>query len=113
MSGCICFRLAAATYAMPLEAVGAIGEVGAIRSVPGAPERIKGIAAFRGAVVTVLDLPAIVGDEAGAGTACLVRLSDPYPQAALWVPARVEVASRPPDGARILDPARIVAASRS
>lgn len=112
MSGCLCFRLASASYALPLAAVSGIGEVGTIRPVPGAPARVLGIAALRGGVVTVLDLPAIVGDGPGEGGDCLVRLAEPHPQAALWVPARVEVAPGPPAGARVLDPDRLLADAR-
>jgi len=87
------FRLAQARWALRAEEVGAIGEDREVRPLPLAPGAVLGLAAWRGAAVTVLDFAVLVGEQAGEGAATFVRLAPPRDHTALRIPARVAFAA--------------------
>jgi hypothetical protein len=86
------FALGGRNYAIGAAAVGGVAECGPIRQVPGAPSAVVGLAEWRGNVLTVLDLPHLLGHPAGDAQPCLVRLAPPLQQAALFLTAYVSVA---------------------
>lgn len=105
------FELGGRSYGLRIGAIEGLGEPGTIRCVPGAPASVLGVCEWRGRLLTVVDLPALL--PAGpAGTIpadpavepCLVRLAAPLDGTALWVPAQVRLgwaaaeAASPGDG---------------
>lgn len=55
--GCIVFERSGRRYAVQLEAVDDVGPLGRITRVPGVPAYFLGVAARRGRIVAVVDLP--------------------------------------------------------
>lgn len=104
------FRLSGGRFALPEGAVAAIGEDRPLRRLPRAPAGVAGLAAWRGAVVTVLDLAALLGEGEGTGGATLVRLAPPLDHTALRIAARVELVEGDLDGdVKVVDADAIVA----
>jgi hypothetical protein len=65
-----------------------------VRSVPGTPPEIVGLAEWRGSLLTVLDLPLLLGSRAAERDereACLVRLATPLRGVAFFLPAPVRL----------------------
>ncbi len=83
------FRVGASDYAIRLEHVSGLADCGPVRKVDGAPPAILGLSEWRGRVLTVLDLPGMLGEPAGPGPRCLIRLSGTMTHTALEVPAPV------------------------
>lgn len=86
------FALEGRSYAIRVAAVGGVAESGPIRKLPGAPPAVVGLAAWRGNVLTVLDLPRVLGHPHGDAAPCLVRLAPPLNQAALLLTTYLSVA---------------------
>ena len=80
-------RLASGRYTLPLAAVSDLAECSWLRQVPGAPDCVLGLSAWRGGVVTVLDLARLLGAEHDPGARCLVHLAAPLDHLAFAVPA--------------------------
>ncbi len=79
-------RLASARYTLPLAAVSDLAECSGLRPVPGAPNCVLGLSAWRGGVVTVLDLACLLGAAHDPGARCLVHLAAPLDHLAFAVP---------------------------
>jgi hypothetical protein len=86
------FALGGRNYAIRVAAVGGVADSGPIREVPGAPSSVVGLTEWRGNVLTVLDLPHLLGHPPGDAQPCLVRLAPPLHQAALLLTVYVSVA---------------------
>jgi chemotaxis signal transduction protein len=76
---------------MFLEQVAGLMDAGPVRTVAGAPAGVLGLAEWKGRLLTVLDLPALIGEGPRPEPASLVRLGPPYPFTALYVPATVRM----------------------
>jgi hypothetical protein len=85
------FRAGSTDYAIPLEQVSGLADCGAVRLVRGAPPEVLGLAEWRGRLLTVLDLPGLLGEPQGSGPDCLIRLSGTMTRTALRVPAPVNL----------------------
>jgi len=85
------FALGTGHYALPAAAVAGLAECGPIHEVPGAPPAVRGLAEWRGNVLTVLDLPWLLGQPAGAAPPCLLRMAPPLVRLALFLPAAVQM----------------------
>jgi purine-binding chemotaxis protein CheW len=57
------FRVGAEEYALPVEHVLEVAEVGSISPVPGAPEPVLGVRNLHGQVLPVVDLAPVLGME--------------------------------------------------
>jgi chemotaxis signal transduction protein len=101
------FALCGKHYALDVSSVAGLAACSSTRTLPGAPRAVLGLVEWRGTVLTALDLPHVLGHEAGAGPACLVRLARPMQRVALLVPAglqMVEISAtlEPPDDDELL-----------
>jgi chemotaxis signal transduction protein len=69
-------RLGAGRFAVALDQVAEVGKVPTVTRVPGAPGWVAGVVNWRGRILAVLDLGALLGADAGArgSTARLVVL---------------------------------------
>jgi hypothetical protein len=92
------FELAGRSYGLRIGSIEGLGEADSIRAVAGAPPFVLGLCEWRGRLLTVVDLPALLGTgglEAAAGerpaAPCLVRLAAPLDRTALYVPAAVRL----------------------
>lgn len=85
------FDLRNRRYAIRISLLTGVLGTDSIRPVCGAPDAVVGIAGCGGHLVTVLDLPTLVGDGPGNGAGCLVRLAPPLQNTALLVPARTQL----------------------
>jgi purine-binding chemotaxis protein CheW len=57
------FRVGAEAYAVPVEQVLEVAEIGELAPVPGAPETVLGVRNLRGQVLPVVDLATLFGLE--------------------------------------------------
>jgi purine-binding chemotaxis protein CheW len=57
------FRIGAERYALPVENVLEVAEIGQLAPVPGAPEPVLGVRNLHGQVLAVVDLAAALGRE--------------------------------------------------
>lgn len=89
------FELTRGCYAIPLASVDGVAAFRSIREVHDAPPEVRGLTHWRGALLTVVDLPKILGDVGLAVRASLVRLAPPLRGAAFFVPAPLRVAWAP------------------
>jgi len=89
----IWFRLDRHAYAIPAEEVDGVASLGAVRKVHGAPADVLGLVELRGGLVCVLDLPRLLGDRSGDGPPCVIRLRAPREGLALYVPAKIRIAT--------------------
>ena len=94
----ILFELAGRSYGLRIGSIEGLGEADSIRSVAGAPPFVLGLCEWRGRLLTVVDLPALLGSvpaetEPGGRPVepCLVRLAPPLDRTALYVPADVRL----------------------
>jgi purine-binding chemotaxis protein CheW len=97
------FAIAGEAFAIRLGEVGGVVALESLREVPGAPPRVLGLAEWRGSLLAVLDLPALLGLEASEAAGCLIRLAPPLEQTALYLPGNVRLGEgslEPVDGAR-------------
>lgn len=117
------FALDRQRYALRASTISGLADCGTVRKVPGAPPEILGLAEWRGELVTVLNLPRLLGHRPRDTPRRLVRLAPPLDLTALYVTASVRMASvtlpdaiacteaRTGNGQalRLLDPAGLVA----
>ena len=87
------FALGAGLHALNLKAISGVADAGVVRNVPRAPLAVLGLAEWRGRLITVIDLPHLLGEHCDPGSASLIRLAPPLDHLAFFVPARVEVRS--------------------
>jgi chemotaxis signal transduction protein len=88
------FEFSGRSYGLKLGAVEGLGEPGSIRSVAGAPDAVLGLSDWKGRLLTVVDLAALLGEQPPAPEErepCLVRLASPLEHTALWVPVAVRL----------------------
>lgn len=92
------FELDGEGYGFPVADVAGVISCGNLRAVPGASASVLGLTEWRGAVLTVLDLPRLLGRETPEAPACLVRLGPPLAQTAFFLPATVQLIEVALDG---------------
>jgi hypothetical protein len=106
------FRVGVSEYAIELEHISGLADCGPIRKVDGTPTEILGLVEWRGRILTVLDLPALLGKPPCDGPMCLIRLSGSMARTALSVPAPVSFLSAdhnlPGSDVAMIDPAELV-----
>lgn len=66
-SACLIFERSGRRYGVPLSTLSEVGALGPIAHVPGVPEAFLGVAARRGRIVSVIDLPRLFGSQNGSG----------------------------------------------
>lgn len=84
-------RIAGHQVALPTAAVESVVDIGEVVPVPGADARVRGLAALRSRVVTVVDTGAVLGLGALAGTRAAIVAVDGH-HYALLVDALEDVA---------------------
>jgi chemotaxis signal transduction protein len=62
---CMVFERSGRRYAVPLTSLSEVGTLGPVAHVPGVPDAYLGVAARRGRVVSIIDLPRLFGAAAG------------------------------------------------
>ena len=67
VSTCLLFERSGRRYGAPLAALSEVGSLGPVAHVPGVPEAFLGVAARRGRIVSVVDLPRLFGSSASPG----------------------------------------------
>lgn len=82
-------------YALPVEHVLEVAELGALEPVPGAPASVLGVRNLRGQVVPVLDAAALLGVEHRAQPRRIVIVEAGGRRAGLAVDALTDVAPLP------------------
>ncbi len=113
--GLLTFPLGDRVLALKLPDLRGLGVVGRLRAVPRAPSCVMGLAEWRGRVVTVLDLAALLGERPGWGPPSLVCLARPNDHVALFLRAPVRVCGSEsvkqegPRAPEILDPPALIA----
>ncbi len=92
---CLRFRIGSAGFELPLESVEEIAAVETICPVPLAPTAVKGVATWRGRVVTLLDLATLLGAASPARAANADRLAlilmKPFEHLGLYLEGPVEL----------------------
>lgn len=83
------FRLARRSYALPLRRTSGVRDMGTVRGIPGAPPAWLGLTDWSGHVLSVIDLPHVLGDAAVDDARMLVRLEHPHQDVALYVPTHL------------------------
>jgi purine-binding chemotaxis protein CheW len=78
-------------YALPVEEVLEIAELGQVTPVPGAPSGVLGVRNLRGQVIPVIDLATMLGLSSEDGNERIVVAEDRGRRAALAVTATVDV----------------------
>jgi chemotaxis signal transduction protein len=78
-------------YALPVEEVLEIAELGQVTPVPGAPSGVLGVRNLRGQVIPVIDLATMLGLSSDDGNERIVVAEDSGRRAALAVTATVDV----------------------
>lgn len=63
---CMVFERCGHRYAVPLTSLSEVGALGPIAKVPGIPEAFLGVAARRGRIVSIVDLPRLFGASTSA-----------------------------------------------
>jgi chemotaxis signal transduction protein len=63
---CMVFERSSRRYAVPLTSLSEVGALGPVAHVPGVPDAFLGVAARRGRVVSIIDLPRLFGTAAAA-----------------------------------------------
>lgn len=66
-SSCLVFERSGRRYGAPLSTLSEVGSLGPVAHVPGVPDAFLGVAARRGRIVSVIDLPRLFGAPAAAG----------------------------------------------
>jgi len=85
------FEAGGRRFALPVTAIAEIREAGTVTPVPGTPAEIAGLIDMRGRIVTLMDLAAIFGLEAGlAPDRLAIQLAEPHGHLALLVPAAIQ-----------------------
>jgi purine-binding chemotaxis protein CheW len=88
-------RVAAEHYALPVEQVLEIADLGAIASVPGSPPEILGVRNLRGQVIPVIALATLLGLTGGQPSRVVVAESGDL-RAGIVVDEVLDVAELPP-----------------
>ncbi len=83
-------------YAVRAAAVSGLAECGPVREVPGAPRAVLGLVEWRGHLLTVLDLPHLLGHAGSNGPAHLIRLAPPLQGISLFLPVNVRMSPLAP-----------------
>jgi chemotaxis signal transduction protein len=92
------------SYALRLDEVAALDQLGPLRVIPGTSNEVLGLASRRGRVVTVVDASRLLGaDPIREGV--LVLLERPFDRTAFYVPSPVRVRTLADDGGDEGDPA--------
>lgn len=91
------FDLDSRRYALRATQINGLAECGPIRTVPGAPREVLGLVEWRGNLLTVLDLPQLLGHVSPQGPSCLLRLAAPGQGIALFLPSVVRMVAAPAD----------------
>lgn len=89
--GFLLFAFGRRRYAIALHAIDGVEPADALRPVPGAPPLVRGVAPWRGRLLTVLDLPAAVDDGSSVPPACLLRLAPPHDGLAVYLPTSAKI----------------------
>jgi chemotaxis signal transduction protein len=87
MERLLAFDLSRHRWAFRLRDLAGAVEMPALRRVPGVGPPILGLAQRHGRVVTVVDLPALLGDAPEKGPQSLLLLAPPRAHLAFWVRA--------------------------
>jgi hypothetical protein len=85
------FTLGASRFALRLGEVAGVMEPAGIRRIPDAAGPVLGLCEWRGRILTVLDLPRLLGAEPSAGLGSLIRLRPPFQRTAFWIPVSVAI----------------------
>ncbi len=86
------FRLGRETYGVRLVAVREIFEPEYVQPVPGAPQVIRGLTDVRGRMVTVVDLPGLLGTDVETDTeGHMMILAEPRDHLALWSSGEIDL----------------------
>jgi purine-binding chemotaxis protein CheW len=88
-------RVAAEHYALPVEQVLEVADLGDIAPVPGSPPEILGVRNLRGQVIPVIDLATMLGLSGGESSRVVVAESGEL-RAGLVVDAVLDVGEMPP-----------------
>ncbi len=105
------FTLKQQNFALRASAVNGLGNCETIRRVPGAPKVVLGLSEWRGDLLTVIDLPRLLGISVSDPQNCLVRLAHPLQGTALFLPGRMrlaEISEETEQPFRLLDAAVLV-----
>jgi hypothetical protein len=104
------FELAGAAYALRLADVRGVVECGTLRGIPRAPAAVLGVTEWRGNLLTVVDLPRLLGHASPTDRGLLVRLAPPLAPHAFSLPPSVRVASAEdgPPALAVLDVAALL-----
>jgi chemotaxis signal transduction protein len=70
------FRVGEESFALPVEQVLEVAELGAVASVPGAPDCVLGVRNLRGQVLPVIDLAAVLGTRRANGPAAKLVIAE-------------------------------------
>jgi len=90
------FDLDRCHYAVRAAAVSGLAECGPVREVPGAPRAVLGLVEWRGHLLTVLDLPHLLGHATSSGPAYVIRLAPPLQGTSLFLPVNVRMSTLAP-----------------
>lgn len=86
------FELEGTGYGLDAAAIRSVERVSSLIPVPGAPAEVLGLAETRGTLVSVLDLPGLLGRRRAAGSEpSVVLLAAPFERCALFLPGKVEM----------------------
>lgn len=86
-------QVAGEHYALPVEAIVEVAELGEVTPVPGAPREVIGVRNLRGQLITVASLAALFGLEARGKPERIVVAEDGDRRAGLAVEAVLDVAA--------------------
>ncbi len=75
---CVVFSVAGGRFAVPLKNVAQVGEVGHVTRVPNAPGWIVGVIGWREDVISLIDMPALLGQpsDVPGGHVVVIRTDD-------------------------------------
>ena len=102
------FTLGRERFGIALGAIRGVFEPEVLRTVPGAPDEVPGVAAWRGRVLTVVDLARLLDLAPIDGPCCLARLASPLDSTALMLPRRLRVVQLDEEPVTLLDPPSLV-----
>ena len=88
-------RIAGEQYALPVDGVLEVAELGDVTPVPGAPPSVLGVRNLRGQLIAVVDLAALFGLEGDGPRERIVITEDGDRRAGLAVEAVLDVESVP------------------
>lgn len=103
------FRVGDERYALPVEDVLEVAEVGVLAPVPGAPESVLGVRNLHGQVLPVLDLAVVLGVEHEQASRLLIVEAESR-RAGLAIDEVIDVAELPDEEAHELELESVFAA---